>query len=86
MQKYRVYVDDRQFIDDKGNAVDYSKLCLTGTINGQILTQEFKLTKTDRMITNLILNTTEDLKSDARQATEDELESFLQENGSDSRD
>lgn len=80
MTKYIVYVDDRTFNDDKGNSVDYSRLCLSGTINGETLTLEFKLSKTERQMAKLILSTTEDLKTEARAASEEELEAFLEHN------
>lgn len=83
MTKYMVYVDDRTFNDDKGNSVDYSRLCLSGTINGETLTLEFKLSKTERQMAKLILATTEDLKTEARAASEDELEAFLEKNNRD---
>lgn len=80
MAKYVVNVHDRTFIDDKGNSIDYSRLCLSGTINGETLTLEFKLSKTERQIAKLILATTEDLKTEARSASEEELEAFLEHN------
>lgn len=80
MNKYVVNVVDRTFIDDNGNTIDYSRLCLSGTINGETLTLEFKLSKTERQMAKLILATTEDLKTEARAASEDELEAFLKHN------
>lgn len=80
MSKYIVFIQDRTFMDDKGNSIDYSRLCLTGTINGETLTLEFKLSKTERQIAKLILATTEDLKTEARSASESELEAFLEHN------
>lgn len=78
MSKYVVNVVDRTFIDDNGNTIDYSRLCLSGTINGETLTLEFKLSKTERQMAKLILATTEDLITEARAASEKELESFLE--------
>lgn len=80
MAKYVVYVDDRTFIDDNGNSIDYSRLCLSGTINGETLTLEFKVSKTERQMAKLILSATEDLKTEARSASEKELEAFLDNN------
>lgn len=80
MTKYVAYIQDRTFIDDKGNSIDYSRLCLSGTINGETFTLEFKLSKTERQMAKLILATTEDLKTEARSASESELEAFLENN------
>lgn len=83
---YQVGIKKYNFTREDGELIPYSRLVLAGSVNGEILSLEIKLDKTELMLAKLILEQSEKNEAFMRKANNDELEDFLNYNkeGSDS--
>lgn len=64
MGNYKLAIVQKSFTDDQtGEITPYKRLALSGSIGGEIMTLEIKLTKAELMLANIIMNNSEDLKT-----------------------
>jgi len=60
-----------------GKPIEWSVLQIIASVNGEILTLELKTSKTEALMARMLLNSTEQLKTEARKASEDELDDYF---------
>ena len=75
-----VYINDESFTNDQGNNVKYKSLCITSSIDGEVFTLKKTLSANEATIARLLLNSKEDLATNARSANNDELDEFFKNN------
>jgi len=75
------------FLNDKGEEVNYQRLCISGYVGGELHTLEIKLEKSELLLAKMLLSSTENKPTTvARKSSEDELNTFLDENKHNSSD
>lgn len=78
-----VRIISKQFTDDKtGEITPYKRLAIIGSLNGEVLTLEVKLSKAELQLAQALLASEESLEVSSRKATAQEEEAFQEKNGS----
>lgn len=62
------------FLNDKGEQVNYERLCISGYIGGEIHTLEIKLEKSELLLAKMLLSSSEEKpKENVRKANSEEI-------------
>ena len=60
-----------------GKPIEWSVLQIIASVNGETLTLELKTSKTEALMARMLLASNEQIKTEARKASEDELDAFF---------